>query len=192
MLHDRYGIAPERSTKAGAETPATQDVRRIRRAGPQRSTKAGAETPATLRNVGVERQPVRASLNEGRGRDPGDTRQAGPGRSTKAGAETATRLAEIPETVRSTKAGAETPATPPRPDRSAMSLGRSTKAGAETPATLLIHAGHLHRPDSGTDLATHDPDLDRLFGPCSDVHVVADTQMPAKSATSHNLQPGGA
>ena len=71
-------------------------------------------------------------------------------------------------------------------------MRRSTKAGAETPATLLIHAGHLHRPDSGTDLATHDPDLDRLFGPCSDVHVVADTQMPAKSATSHNLQPGGA
>ena len=89
---------PQRSTKAGAETPATRanSVRRCRVPGP-RSTKAGAETPATRGN-GHEiidtanhaqrrpgprprrhaRESVRCgrtapSLNEGRGRDPGDT-----------------------------------------------------------------------------------------------------------------------
>ena len=96
----------KRSTKAGAETPATQvvhlhvapDLR-----SQQRSTKAGAETPATQcpavqpprhrgRPSAAQRRPgprprrhtrqhfavvdVRrtGALNEGRGRDPGDTR----------------------------------------------------------------------------------------------------------------------
>ena len=87
----------ERSTKAGAETPATQAagttpcrkdstlnegrgrdpgdtppaLRRYGRIG-DRSTKAGAETPAT-RDRAAPSRAVRSSLNEGRGRDPGDT-----------------------------------------------------------------------------------------------------------------------
>ncbi len=133
-----------------------------------RSTKAGAETPATHGKPGNSEMGA-PTLNEGRGRDPGDTRgscghwstgssaQRRPGprprrhpgrmeqrarvrpRSTKAGAETpATR----PRVVggrrgphRSTKAGAETPATQRKVLVLRPSHGRSTKAGAETPAT---------------------------------------------------------
>ena len=112
-----------RSTKAGAETPAT----RLRIPDPipadvLRSTKAGAETPATLctppRLVEVDVE----SLNEGRGRDPGDTRAYG------------ADFKDLEE--RSTKAGAETPATRwPRSRMGASDGSRSTKAGAETPAT---------------------------------------------------------
>ena len=90
------GVIP-RSTKAGAETPATPGVQGLashdgnlaqRRPGPRprrhygglirddrvrvRSTKAGAETPAT-RGITPRRWAWSTSLNEGRGRDPGDT-----------------------------------------------------------------------------------------------------------------------
>ena len=61
-----------RSTKAGAETPATRRVPVVHVLIDRRSTKAGAETPATRRDP---REGYRTSttLNEGRGRDPGDT-----------------------------------------------------------------------------------------------------------------------
>ena len=62
-----------RSTKAGAETPATRlqvSGQRVDYQG--RSTKAGAETPAT-RCGGQGSELSGAALNEGRGRDPGDT-----------------------------------------------------------------------------------------------------------------------
>ena len=87
-----------RSTKAGAETPATpcgwdrHDVPSVR------STKAGAETPATLETIHGKLCGFSA-LNEGRGRDPGDTARAARCESAR---------------ERSTKAGAETPATRPR------------------------------------------------------------------------------
>ena len=137
-----------RSTKAGAETPATRPIREWGRVpcGPlnegrgrdpgdtgltdrvaflrdERSTKAGAETPAT------QPWPLTFScagkpLNEGRGRDPGDTR---PFWDWCAGISGAQR-----------RPG-------PRPRRhSGVSLvgrpvlARSTKAGAETPATRVI------------------------------------------------------
>ena len=84
-----------RSTKAGAETPATRDVGLFLEE--PRSTKAGAETPATQSPArgdpiwysNAQRRPGprprrhastvswsrvgRCPLNEGRGRDPGDT-----------------------------------------------------------------------------------------------------------------------
>ena len=62
-----------RSTKAGAETPATHHIPWVHCLMLQRSTKAGAETPAT-HGTGNYWAPIRRSLNEGRGRDPGDTR----------------------------------------------------------------------------------------------------------------------
>ena len=86
----------------------------------KRSTKAGAETPATHLWLGWRRD-LRQTLNEGRGRDPGDTG------GDQGGDPHAER--------RSTKAGAETPATPGWPPSKATLLRRSTKAGAETPAT---------------------------------------------------------
>ena len=114
-----------RSTKAGAETPATRstdDSRGLpstvwcaqRRPEPrprrhrigqrvpvwvaERSTKAGAETPATPRILPEVGTLLRA-LNEGRSRDPGDTR-------------TCREYADVQiPFARSTKAGAETPAT---------------------------------------------------------------------------------
>ena len=61
-----------RSTKAGAETPATHQCHLSSNRCTRRSTKAGAETPATL-GGGAECHPLRIPLNEGRGRDPGDT-----------------------------------------------------------------------------------------------------------------------
>ena len=86
----------DRSTKAGALTPATLGEGIRRHAPGHRSTKAGALTPATLpRGPGA--------------RHPGQ-------RSTKAGALTpATRQQArglVPHAIRSTKAGALTPATP--------------------------------------------------------------------------------
>ena len=143
--HPRRRHHDRRSTKAGAETPATRWTRSMRRwASSGRSTKAGAETPATQDAARQVRHRAR-TLNEGRGRDPGDTPLVPPGladilrRSTKAGAETpATRGCQPRRRTgdrRSTKAGAETPATR-RSERGNELGGRSTKAGAETPATL--------------------------------------------------------
>ena len=65
-------VPPPRSTKAGAETPATHadDARPL--LDVERSTKAGAETPATHRKSLLV-MPSGCALNEGRGRDPGDT-----------------------------------------------------------------------------------------------------------------------
>ena len=126
-----------------------------------RSTKAGAETPAT-RESNPRCTRGGSALNEGRGRDPGDTRTAkrplgSVGRSTKAGAETPAthdvgQLTERVLPLRSTKAGAETPATlflQGSLERPGIAHRRSTKAGAETPATRPRHEGDDHyRPRS--------------------------------------------
>ena len=95
----------------------------------QRSTKAGASTPATPLEVEPIRHLAVVTLNEGRSVNPGDTAPLNESvtSSTKAGASTATR--------RSTKAGASTPATLKRLVRLAPPEVRSTKAGASTPAT---------------------------------------------------------
>ena len=117
-----HGDNGGRSTKAGAETPATRLPELPGRDHEiMRSTKAGAETPAT---------PVS-------GRSACYPRHL---RSTKAGAETpATHEAHLLDIVvghlRSTKAGAETPATRDAASRLPRFHRRSTKAGAETPAT---------------------------------------------------------
>ena len=124
------------------------------------------------------RRPPGSPLNEGRGRDPGDTPDA--------------LCAGGCLGARSTKAGAETPATPPTSFRARVSLRRSTKAGAETPATLLIGSEHLHGRNSVPDLPTHDSDFDHLFGLCLGMDVVTDPQMSSKSATNHNFEPSGA
>ena len=198
----------ERSTKAGAETPATLGASATkheilpltpsamgmpsiaqRRPGPRprrhrgpfihailasRSTKAGAETPATrARSSGSTAWPHSAQRRPGpRPRRHAITQLATPSkvafRSTKAGAETpATQAPLVPPVTglrdaqrrpgprprrhslaivvsdtlltRSTKAGAETPATrPPRTMELYASCVRSTKAGAETPATHVV------------------------------------------------------
>ena len=77
------GPVCNRSTKAGVETPATRTGLRPMRvtAGRRvRSTKAGVETPATLLLADlIDRCGAEAALNEGRGRDPGDTPDRGPG-----------------------------------------------------------------------------------------------------------------
>ena len=86
-----------RSTKAGAEAPATRAGAADRVAPRRRSTKAGAEAPATP--AGAARfLPRFAPLNEGRGRSPGDTREK--------------QFVVRGLDDRSTKAGAEAPATP--------------------------------------------------------------------------------
>ena len=129
--HDPVGGDPgvdcKRSTKAGAETPATRGIAIVGHPGSERSTKAGAETPATpALCAGPWRRPAR-SLNEGRGRDPGDT---------------------LHPSVGSTwlKPAQRRPGPRPRRhlhrrrDGQAHRGARSTKAGAETPATLPLPA----------------------------------------------------
>ena len=70
----RYGEA--RSTKAGVETPATPcGSSRAPTRARSRSTKAGVETPATPGLAAGGMHPLPSPLNEGRGRDPGDTLQ---------------------------------------------------------------------------------------------------------------------
>ena len=109
-----------RSTKAGAETPATRVHAVAQMFDFLRSTKAGAETPATPLFDRTDVLPD-GTLNEGRGRDPGDTLNPG-------------RLPE-PTIIAQRRPG-------PRPRRHIVGYahiqlwGRSTKAGAETPATL--------------------------------------------------------
>ena len=118
--HNKIWV-PYRSTKAGAETPATRydpPHRRIQIGA--RSTKAGAETPATP-PAGPCDSATSYALNEGRGRDPGDTRsdhaddQATIGAQRRPGPRPRRHpvLAPLELLVvrRSTKAGAETPAT---------------------------------------------------------------------------------
>ena len=66
-------VTVNRSTKAGARTPATQGALEGRRGARLRSTKAGARTPATPAVIrDVDRYLM--ALNEGRGANPGDTR----------------------------------------------------------------------------------------------------------------------
>ena len=113
-----------RSTKAGAETPATHLGDRSAAAQLLRSTKAGAETPATP-TASLFSCATVCSLNEGRGRDPGDTPSvpllsASPsalneGRGRDPGDTARSRRPRHSQTTRSTKAGAETPATRGRP-----------------------------------------------------------------------------
>ena len=114
----------DRSTKAGAFTPATHGILDFAVVDGPRSTKAGAFTPATLEAATWPAVGV-TPLNEGRGVHPGDTlepprvvradelqiAQRRPGRSPRR--HLSRHLGDL-FTRRSTKAGAFTPATPPR------------------------------------------------------------------------------
>ena len=124
-LGDRLAVLDHRSTKAGAQTPATDQFRAFGRAHvPGRSTKAGAQTPATVCTVPGPLRWAHA-LNEGRSANSGDSFVC--------------PLHDIVPCQRSTKAGAQTPAT----GRHAFTeqtgvVKRSTKAGAQTPATAAV------------------------------------------------------
>ena len=139
---------PERSTKAGASTPATPSVpcREVLVNG-RRSTKAGASTPATR----VHRE-VASVIGHRRSTKAGASTPATPvspsAHSAKSSASAQRRPERQPrrhssglrnrphDLVRSTKAGASTPATLPPSYREVSSpVIRSTKAGASTPAT---------------------------------------------------------
>ncbi len=160
-----------RSTKAGAGTPATPlGVGPVDGVDRVRSTKAGAGTPAThgkvVHNVPTalpaQRRPgpeprrharrrrasglCRGPLNEGRGRNPGDTSRTSDCSATAAAAQRRPgpeprrhahvgQPHDVERSERSTKAGAGTPATRHHADGLRDALLRSTKAGAGTPAT---------------------------------------------------------
>ena len=63
----------KRSMKAGAETPATAVAHRLNPDAALRSMKAGAETPATVLGAARWSRILDIALNEGRGRNPGDS-----------------------------------------------------------------------------------------------------------------------
>ena len=145
-----------RSTKAGAQTPATRHNQRSAVSVHERSTKAGAQTPAT-----PEADSSVASSSQIAQRRPEHKLRRHPlclcvrehideGRSTKAGAQTpatpvVTARSLIMPFSRSTKAGAQTPATLLESEN--VDVGfflRSTKAGAQTPATHLLHSRAPH------------------------------------------------
>ena len=113
-----------RSTKAGAETPATDAGRSHRAYTPTRSTKAGAETPATARRL--RRCQVRA-----------DDAQRRPGPKPRRQPRSRRRRRRSPRPLN------EGRGRNPGDRRQAVPVlvrglpGRSTKAGAETPATVL-------------------------------------------------------
>ena len=148
-----------------------------------RSTKAGARTPATLANRSRFRDAFEP-LNEGRGANPGDTppwrcscprrRTLNEGRGANPGDTTPGHHRGMARRLRSTKAGARTPATRGGPIAVATAIApaqrrpgreprrhrlrrdsrrrgprRSTKAGARTPATHPGAVGvGLHRDRS--------------------------------------------
>ena len=64
---------PYRSTKAGVRTPATHVELVLEPELLDRSTKAGVRTPATRAPAVLGKPPGSATLNEGRGSNPGDT-----------------------------------------------------------------------------------------------------------------------
>ena len=81
---DILPLAPPRSTKAGARTPATPASSGGCGRTQTRSTKAGARTPATP-SAGRRWRRCRARpLNEGRGANPGDTRGPPPAATPRA------------------------------------------------------------------------------------------------------------
>ena len=146
----------ERSTKAGAETPATRLGLRGCRRQDGRSTKAGAETPATHAIAdaqdGVTFRPCPSPLNEGRGRDPGDTpansrirpadrseRPLNEGRGRDPGDTRDASRADSPHLKPLNEGRGRDPGDTRRVRSMRLDGGhtRSTKAGAETPATQL-------------------------------------------------------
>ena len=148
-VRTRPPVMPDRSTKAGALTPATLQLCDGEERPLRRSTKAGALTPATLVHLPLVHTDDRP-LNKGRGSHPGDTgtrqhhattgktAQQRPGLSPRRHLHAA--LGHADGVVRSTKAGALTPATPLDQQALALPGPRSTKAGALTPATHLLPA----------------------------------------------------
>ena len=131
----RRVVSVQRSTKAGASTPATP-LQVNRYASPsrpsERSTKAGASTPATR----PRRTSSRITAN----------------RSTKAGASTPATLKRLVRLALPDRYAQRRPERQPRRHASdsrtgARGLRRSTKAGASTPATpqvgQVIGGGHV-------------------------------------------------
>ena len=124
----------ERSTKAGARTPAKPRDPRGRASRSQRSTKAGARTPA--KHAGRTRHPRQCFL-----------------RSTKAGARTPAkrgqgRVRRAPSSGRSTKAGARTPAKPRRSRSgsrsSSLNEGRGQNPGETPKSDSVVKVGRFH------------------------------------------------
>ena len=119
----------------------------------ERSTKAGARTPATRRRAGTARRGS-STLNEGRGANPGDTPQVhrvrqAVGRSTKAGARTPATRRDLAEVRVMFGDAQRRPGREPRRHRGTAGgqhrrLPRSTKAGARTPATPRVQ--HVSSP----------------------------------------------
>ena len=143
---DRLHSGSDRSTKAGARTPATPDwifrmlltVCNAQRR-PGHAPRRHAETEANkLLRILAQRRPGHAPR---RHPPPHFVTVRIRYRSTKAGARTPATRADgsfraVYDDARSTKAGARTPATRRRLHKTPADRPRSTKAGARTPATL--------------------------------------------------------
>ena len=149
----------ERSTKAGARTPATQPAQwdvgqgdRIAQRRPGREPRRHLpEATASATPCAAQRRPGREPRRHPR-RDHCDVNRR-PARSTKAGARTPATLHPHPlvrphHPLRSTKAGARTPATRSGPDqdarpRAALNEGRGANPGD---TRMVERAGAEHVP----------------------------------------------
>ena len=142
-----HGDNGGRSTKAGAETPATRLPELPGRDHEiMRSTKAGAETPATPLLKEERCRTARNTLNEGRGRDPGDTphrprpmqfwgQTLNEGRGRDPGDTITCTWHPIWYSNAQRRPGPRPRRHNVQPFKGVALFGRSTKAGAETPAT---------------------------------------------------------
>ena len=158
------GVDDLRSTKAGAETPATVGGRPALRLEQERSTKAGAETPATVGGDFGEKTG-HITLNEGRGRNPGDSRRCSGSRSGRPALNegrgrnpgdrpSGTLTSHTPLTAQ------RRPGQKPRRQLCGFEHGgslpdRSTKAGAETPATVLTRREAVSQRNHGAKVDHH-------------------------------------
>ncbi len=145
-----------RSTKAGAGTPATHGGGQSSFAIGKCAQRRPGPEPRRHDRTRADRRARPVALNEGRGRNPGDTSRSrctdgrcrhplNEGRGRNPGDTVASRYHGRRDADRSTKAGAGTPATPGHQADLADRVGlRSTKAGAGTPATLLIRTSGEH------------------------------------------------
>ena len=148
-----------RSTKAGAETPATRSP--VDRDAPSGTFAQRRPGPRPRRHPPVSRRrsPSCSTLNEGRGRDPGDTscrrsyvlwhcNALNEGRGRDPGDTLYFFDKTIHIIIRSTKAGAETPATPLRPSGGRVSGPALNEGRGRDPGDTLA-SQEIHRQDVG-------------------------------------------
>ena len=174
-MHDSGSltVVQDRSTKAGARTPATLPVPIGLENPEHRSTKAGARTPA-IRSWRPASAAFSTSLNEGRGANPGDTRR--PPASGRRGAPL-------------NEGGGANPGDTNRGWQALVVVHRSTKAGARTPATPATVARPAAPVTSAQRRPGREPRRHAYWPSMAPVHNACAQRRPGREPRRHSIRP---